>query len=301
MLKDLRTNKWAFPCLIITLAVFFLPNLIFELILAGSEVGQVTQLTFYLVAIILTVISFLSAALGIYLSGFKNKLLTGIFITLLGVWMGMFLPGIEAIEGLELKSLDLRFNWKYNYFRDNDAYTQTGKGGLVLKDADIVVIEMSDQAVAAFNQGWPWPRYFYGHLAKNLTEAGATVVGIDVIFDELQQMRGESDTMFAADIAEVGNVILGGKIVTTPEGQKYPVPPHPLFLEYGADWGFFSVTNDQDNSWRRYLLEQQIDLGDTVHTYPSFGIEVAKRYLFGDEDVPMEDHGGYYVFGDRKI
>lgn len=301
MLKDLRTNKWAFLCLIITLAVFFLPNLIFELILSGTEVGQVTQLTFYIVAILLTIVSFLSAVLGIFLSGFKNKLLTGIFITLLGVWMGMFLPGIEAIESLELKSLDMRFNWKYNYFLDHEKYVQTGKGGTVLKDADVVVIEMSDQAVAAFNEGWPWPRYFYGHLAKNLTEAGAKVVGVDVIFDELQTMRGASDTLFAEDIAETGNVILGGKIVTTPEGQKYPVPPHSLFTDYGADWGFFSVTNDQDNSWRRYLLEQKIDLEDTVHTYPSFGLEVVKRYLFGDEEVHMEDKGGYYILGDRKI
>lgn len=291
--RSLKQNMPAFVCLIVALLVF-IPNLVLKLLPDVSE----SLMVFYLMNIGLTVLSLLAAVLGIYFSGFKNKTLAGIFITLLAVWLGSFLVNVKAIEGLELKTLDQRFAFRYNYI--------DGMKKFKPEESPIIIVAINDQSAESVKDRWPWPRDYYAHFVRNMKKAGAKVVGIDVVFDAPDYNGPDKDDALAEAIRETGNVVLAGKVVKTEVGggmgqYEHAVLPLQKFLDAGASWGFVGVTNDIDGFWRQYLLEESIGTDSSTQQYFSFGIEVLRKYFDLPANAPLHVTENEFIFGDLHI
>ncbi|HNJ73181.1 MAG TPA: CHASE2 domain-containing protein, partial [bacterium] len=178
--KNLRANTGALICLIISLLVF-IPGLVLKVLPDLSD----NLIAFYLLNIGLTFASLLASVIGIYLAGFQNKTLSGIFITLLAVWLGSFLVNVKAIESVELKTLDQRFSFRYQYIDQEKRLTP--------EESPIIIVDVSDQAGEEVRDRYPWPRTYYAHFIRNMKRAGAKVVGIDIVFDAPDYNGPEKD------------------------------------------------------------------------------------------------------------
>ncbi|MCB0833329.1 MAG: adenylate/guanylate cyclase domain-containing protein [Bacteroidetes bacterium] len=297
-MKSLRGNTMAFICLIVSLLVF-VPGLILKLLPDVSD----SIITFYLLNIGLTVASLLAMILGIYFAGFKNKTLSGIFITLLAVWFGSFLTNVKAIEGLELKTIDTRFSFRYQYLDGERKLTlqEAGKPNQP-NSTPIVLVAINDQSGESLPSVWPWPRTYYAKFIRNMKRAGAKVVGIDVVLDAPDSYSPENDDDLAAAINEAQNVVLAGKVTKPEVGSgkaqlEQTVTPLKKFLDGGARWGFVGVTNDIDGFWRQYLLTENVGGEGSGNHYRSFGIEVLKMYYDVPDDAPVENNENFYRLG----
>ena len=292
--KKMMENKWAFVCLIFALLVF-VPNLLLKLLPDMSE----SLVLFYLLNIGLTALSLFAMFLGIYFAGFKNKTMSGIFITLLAVWFGSFLVNVKAIESIELKTLDARFGFRYQYV-DNEKKIRT-------EESPIVIVAIDDQSGNSVNDRYPWPRSYYAHFIRNMYKAGAKVVGIDVVFDAPDYNGPEKDDDLAKAIAECRNVVLAGKVVKAEVGggqgqYDQVVTPLEKFINNGGKWGFVGVTNDIDGFWRQYLVEDQIGTeGEGEQKYYSFAVEILKKYYDIPDNVVVENTENYFKFGDKIV
>ncbi len=292
-LRGLKEDKWAFLCLIIALLVF-VPNLILKLLPDMED----SLVSFYLLNIGLTFGSLLAAILGIYLAGFKNKTLSGVFITLLAVWLGSFLVNVKTVEGLELKTIDQRFSFRYQY-ADNERKIK-------YEESPIIIVAINDQSGNAVKERWPWPRSYYAHFIRNMKKAGAKVVGIDVVFDAPDFNGTDKDDDLAAAIKEAGNVVLAGKVVKAEvaAGQgQYDLAVSPLekFIAGGQRWGFVGVTNDIDGFWRQYLLKEKIGTDENEKSYYSFGVEVLRKYYDIPDSVEFEDNDNFFMLGTKAV
>ena len=116
-------------------------------------------------------------------------------LTITGIILGVFLIAlmlqlIPAMQALELKTIDWRFQWR---------------GPLSVEDSPIVLVTIDDQSFESLPERWPWPRSYYAHVVENLTEAGARVIGIDVILDIPDKIHEGSDEQLAEAIKDSGN------------------------------------------------------------------------------------------------
>jgi adenylate cyclase len=182
------------------------------------------------------------------------------------------------------------------------------RGPLQTLESPVVLVAISEQADYELPEKFPWPTSYYARLIDNLNEAGAAVIGIDVIFDKYDIYDPVNDTLFAEAIKKHGNVILAGNVmreiqratnveVRSALDAQQLVQPNPILNVANPNrWGFVYVNRDMDGFLRRYPLE-------TTHIdqkYQSFGIEIAKLYLsLTDEDTGFTDNG--FLLGDIHI
>jgi len=177
----------------------------------------------------------------------------------------LILQLIPAIHGLELKTIDWRFQWR---------------GPLTIEQSPIVIVTIDDQSYESLQTQWPWPRHFYANVIENLTEAGAKVIGLDVILDSPDGHGKASDLRLAAAIDSLKNVVLAGKVEDTGQYRSYPVLVKPLsiLLEADSSWGITAIQSDPDGMHRQYFVVQNYQ----NELLPSFGLEVLRKYL----DIP---------------
>jgi adenylate cyclase len=71
------------------------------------------------------------------------------------------------LEMLDLKALDLRYRLR----------------GATAAGSEVVIIGIDETSLAKIGR-WPWPRSRLAMLIDELTEAGAAVVGLDIMFDQ---------------------------------------------------------------------------------------------------------------------
>ena len=97
-----------------------------------------------------------------------------------------------------------------------------------MADPDIVVVAIDDTSIEDFSKAygvhWPWPREFYGLVARYLADAGAHTVVFDMLFTEKEVSRMDvdaeaSEQAFASAIADSGKVVLGA-VVGHSDGPK---------------------------------------------------------------------------------
>ena len=109
-----------------------------------------------------------------------------------------------------------------------------------MADPDIVVVAIDDASIENFSKAygvhWPWPREFYGLVARYLSGAGAHAVVFDMLFTEKEVSRMDvdaeaSEQAFAAAIADSGKVVLGAVVGHSdgPEGAGVQLSPGMVF------------------------------------------------------------------------
>jgi adenylate cyclase len=223
----------------------------------------------------------------------RSKALISVAITL-GVWFGSwFIVSTPPIRTLELNVLDLL----YEFRGQND-----------VSDSPIVLVAISEQSALEFDEKWPWPTHLYARLIRNLNRAGAKVIAIDVIFDKSDIYDPANDTLFANALAEAGNVVLAGNLLTESQRafdqvgtirveSKQLVQPIPMLRDANPNpWGYVEVERDRDGFLRRYgSIKTHLD-----ETILPLGMEALRIAL----NIPRDsiiDLEREIRFGDRVI
>lgn len=142
---------------------------------------------------------------------------------------------------------------------------------------DVVVVAIDEVSMQELGQ-WPWPRSVHGDLVHTLREAGAAVIGFDVLFADAEASPGgENDAYFAQAIREAGNVVLAEDVELTQQGTariERRIRPHAPFASAAAATGIVKVDLDSDGAVRRSYLARSLDDGTAI---PAFARVVAER------------------------
>jgi adenylate cyclase len=226
----------------------------------------------------------------------KSKTLKILILSIIGVLFTSIIQIWGLVEGVELKTLDWRFQ---QASRPKDA------------DTNIVMIAIDQNSLEAFagrNVQWPWPRELYGIVVDYLHNAGASSISFDMMFDRNDFDRREtdgtvSDSVFARAMYNSGNVFLvtylsalekGDKIgnailehhmasgnipsIAIPEYDRAnaPIPEFQAAAKILAVANFYS---DEDGISRRIPLAYKLNDG----YLPNLGLAA---YLF-DRKIPL--------------
>jgi adenylate cyclase len=192
----------------------------------------------------------------------KAKPLVLVIISMVVFILSIALSQIGIFQNLELKTIDWRFEWR---------------GPLNIEDSPVVLITIDDESFDILPERWPWPRSYYAYVIENLSQAGASVIGLDVILDIPDIENPKNDSMLAQAIDTLGNVVLTGKIEQSSRLKSYyfQVKPIQLFLSAAdGSWGLGSIQVDDDGFYRRYIVAQE-HRGEYL---PSFALEILKKY-----------------------
>jgi adenylate cyclase len=213
---------------------------------------------------------------------YKEKRLVSGSILIGTIILSLIIGYIPTIIDIERNLIDYRFKVR---------------GTLDVSQSPIVIVAIDDQSDESTPERWPWPRSYYAHLIENLNQAGAAVIGIDVIFGQADVHGEESDAAFASALEEYDNIVLAGKIEKRrlsygQDDYVSLVEPFDLFAETGVSWGLASMEGDPDGILRRYPVGQVYN--DSI--YPSFAVEVIKKYQELSAQAPLTaDEKNFYI------
>ena len=149
--------------------------------------------------------------------------------------VGLLLP-ISSLRGFQL--VEARFY---------DIYSTIGPPRP--DEPGALVVAIDEPSFTEIGQRWPWSRELHARLIDKLRQAGAKVVGFDIIFAE-----PSTESADAALTNALGpDVILAADLVSTRLDQGVQVTrvaPLDMFLDTGAEDGLTSVTLDGDAALR---------------------------------------------------
>jgi len=117
----------------------------------------------------------------------------------------------------------------------------------------IVIVGIDDASMAELNVRWPWPRSLHAKLIDKLSEAGAAVIAMDVIFDH--PTTPQDDAAMEQAVARAGNIVLAAARFAqeTPQGMLWqrtdPITP---LIEAGAKPGLVNIEFESDQIVRRF-------------------------------------------------
>ena len=114
----------------------------------------------------------------------------------------------------------------------------------------VVVVAIDEPSLAEIGRQWPWPRDLHARLVEKLRAAGATAIGVDLIFAE--PSTPDADAALAAAMGD--DVVLAAEVtaIETPQAvQTILVEPIAALTDAGAEPGIASVFLDGDGTLRR--------------------------------------------------
>lgn len=190
-----------------------------------------------------------------------NKYWMTIAISLGSVLLAFLLGFTNTFQTVESKFIDMRFSMR---------------GPMDIENSPIVIIKIDDQSDESTPERWPWPRSYFAHVIRNLNDAGAAVIGVDVIFDQPDKYGTKSDDELARVLNTYDNVVLTGKIIRTTgrAANSTFVPPLEKFITPKSHWGLVSMVADNDGFYRRYILADSLQ--DSL--FASFAAEIFQIY-----------------------
>lgn len=141
---------------------------------------------------------------------------------------------------------------------------------------NIVIAGIDDSTLEAYGRWSEWPRSLHAQAIDNLSQAGAKVIGFDVVFTD----SSPDDEMLAAAMANAENVVLAA-VGTQPVSSVSPEITYDNFLlpiasleQAASNTGHANVVPDGDGTVRRLPL---IASSSSGQTYPSFTLAVLHR------------------------
>ncbi len=137
---------------------------------------------------------------------------------------------------------------------------------------NIVIVAIDEPSMQEFNLQWPWPRKLHANLTTKLHEAGAAIIGFDIVFSEPSDQ--ESDTYFAEALGKSNNVVLAEDIEVIKENNYQfitAVSPIPVLENAVMSTGLVWISLDEDGFVRRIKLNQS--------EKRPFSMVVADKYL----------------------
>jgi adenylate cyclase len=157
-------------------------------------------------------------------------------------------------------------------------------------DGPVVIIAVDDKSLADVDQkrgfGWPWPRDFWGYLAKYLDASGAKAVGIDLIFDQTsvyENSSGDDDTLGSTVQPLKTPIVFGSMVNADGSWDRFaPKVVNPLF---GA------VNVGKDVVYRKY--------SPTVDGQPSLALAAVKA-AGADAKLPTDRPFRLHYYGPNQ-
>jgi diguanylate cyclase (GGDEF)-like protein/PAS domain S-box-containing protein len=120
----------------------------------------------------------------------------------------------------------------------------------------IAIVAIDDESLSALGR-WPWPRRLHAQMIERLTQAGAKVIGMDILFAEPDLHDPDGDAFLARAIRTHGRVVLpvapamvSGKRL----GETRPI----AVLAQAAQLGHVDVELDPDGIVRSVYLRAGI-------------------------------------------
>lgn len=165
---------------------------------------------------------------------------------------------------------------------------------------DIVIVAIDHESISNYG-AWPWPRALHAELLNRLADAGARVVGVDIVFSDVSSgidlnsddwlsekpLSGDDEALRAA-IAGAGMVVLAaeineseqerGDMETTVTSASFP---HEDFKDAAAAIGIVNFDKDVDSAVRRMVLSREYQ----DEAWPSMAAAVSETAT-GNVDLP---------------
>ncbi len=182
-------------------------------------------------------------------------LLPAALIAAVALGLTFLLGKLSLFAVLELKGLDLLFTLR----------------GSLSPPEHIVIVAIDEPSMAEIEHQWPWPRGLHARLIQQLRQAGARVIGFDILFAE--PSMPDEDREFARAAREAGNVVLVSALSVVDDPlfrHTIRLDPIPELRDVAAVGGPF-VSIDADGIVRRARL--------LAPDLPSFALQVVRRYL----------------------
>lgn len=132
----------------------------------------------------------------------------------------------------------------------------------------VVLVTIDDESLHRFGR-WPWSRTLLAKLTRNLDQAGASVVGLDILLSEAQ--TPDADEALREALQASRSVIID-KLAAFEDGPHW-VDPIPEFAQAAAAVGHAQAPLDVDSVCRTYPARELTVDGSRW----AFGVEVARR------------------------
>lgn len=194
---------------------------------------------------------------------------------------------IAAINFLIFNSIvHSGFLYSWNFRLTDSLYTTENQAS-----PDIIVVAIDEKSLLDKSEGglgrWQeWTRDYYAQTLDHLVQAGASVVGVDVLFLDYSQNQ-QGDNQLSETIKKSDNIIIASKYDFD---RSLYLKPRELF--YGGDESKIAPINipiDVDNIARRMFL--YLSDGNTYHE--SFDVRLVKKFLGEpfdpDQKLPLEN------------
>src|SRR5512146_743202 len=161
------------------------------------------------------------------------------------------------------------------------------------QQSPVVVVLIDDQSLQKYGR-WPWSRALLARLTSNLSQAGAQVIGLDILLSEPQSQA--ADAALAAALKASGRTVIADKIGSYPDGPHW-VEPLPAFAQAAAV-GHGQAALDADGVCRRFPPRELALDGSRW----AFAVEVARQVaprraaaFLASYGVPSTDEGSVLV------
>ena len=173
------------------------------------------------------------------------------------------------------------------------------RGPIDIRDkSDVIILEITQETYDGLPHPyniWPWPRIIFSKIIENLNEAGAKVIGIDLIMSNQDRLSPLNDSSLVAAIKKYRNVIVAGKVevataTTIQTGEdggtvykekflirKTDFDYNNIFFRADSGIGLVNVTSDHDGVFRRYL--PFIYSPTSERLVPTFGFAILNKYF----------------------
>ncbi len=120
---------------------------------------------------------------------------------------------------------------------------------------DIIIVAIDEESLAQFGR-WPWPRRLHAELVRRLSESGATIIGLDIIFADPDLGDLEGDQLLANAVNDSGNVVLPIMAEQTRlAGPLVEILPIPILSQATAALGHTHIELDTDGIARSVYLK----------------------------------------------
>jgi adenylate cyclase len=138
---------------------------------------------------------------------------------------------------------------------------------------NIVIAGIDDASLKTYGKWSEWPRDLHARAVINLSSAGATAIGYDIVFAD----ESPDDSSFAEALRDSGNVVLAVAGIDRITGKGGPVTLNEFLTPVSAldqsshSIGHVNIVPDPDGKVRRIPL---IVKGPDGETYPSLSLAV---------------------------
>lgn len=190
------------------------------------------------------------------------------------------------------------FSYSYGLFRLSDNYLYDlhikWRGTQKISDK-VVLVLMDEKSGAELNRHkGTWSRRQLGTAIRNLHNAGAEIIGLDMVLSS-PDLDPKADQFLAKAIKDSNNVVLS-RVSASHAGEILPLP---IFEEGMIGDGFIDVPLDEDEILRkiRFLNAKPLPDGN-LQLSPAFSLELARSFYNIDFSIDFSEKD-YFQIGSR--